>query len=138
MRELMKLIYTDPEGREHSLDLHASTTVGRSEESDLVMDDEKASRMHFAIYKEDGTYVLHDLQSRNGTYLNGSRVDVHPLKSGDQIRAGSVHFRFQGDEVPGANTAIHQVQEQMQDGQGYGTILRKIVSDTKPKRPLDP
>lgn len=134
----MKLVYSDTKGFEHSLDLQESTTVGRSQNADLIVDDEKTSRMHFAIHREDGVFVLHDLQSRNGTYLNGSRVDVEPLKSGDQIRAGGVNFVLQGEDSKGPNTVIHQVQEQMQGGQGYGTILREIVSDTKPKRPLSP
>lgn len=133
----MKLIYCDAEGREQSLNLAGSTTVGRSDEADLVVDSEKTSRLHFAIYLENGEYVLRDLKSRNGTFLNGARVDVHPVKSGDQIRAGGVHFLLRGDEVKGPNTVIHEVEELMQGGKGYGTILRGIVSDTKPKKPLD-
>jgi len=131
----MKLIFTDTENNEHSYELSQSITVGRSPEADLVMEDEKASRMHFAIHLENSTFVLHDLQSRNGTFLNESRVEIQPIKPGDQIRAGSVKFLVRGDDgARGPNTAIHQVQEQMDDGQGYGTILREIVKDTKPKR----
>ena len=99
------------------------------------MDDEKASRMHFAIHLEEDVYVLHDLQSRNGTFLNGKQVEAQALKPGDQVKAGSVQFLIQGENSTGSNTAINLVQEQMEDGKGYGTILREIVSDTKPKKP---
>ena len=132
----MKLIYTDTEGKDHTLELGASTTIGRSTDADVVMADEKASRMHFAIHEEDGAYILHDLQSRNGTFLNGVSVDVKAVKPGDQIRAGGTQFLLQGEHGAGPNTAINLVHDQMEEaGKGYGTMLREIVSDTKPKPP---
>ena len=131
----MKLIYPDSQGREHSLELTSSMTVGRSDKADLIVDDERTSRMHFSIHLEDDVFILRDLQSRNGTFLNGSRIDAHPLKPGDQIRAGGVNFLLRGEKARGPNTVINQVREQMEDGQGYRTILREIVSDTKPKNP---
>jgi len=57
------------------------------------------SRRHFEIEAADGVYLLRDLGSRNGTYLNGAtdRICESVLKAGDLILAGGVTFAFSGD-----------------------------------------
>ncbi len=65
-------------------------TVGRSRDADVVVDDPYASEFHFRIAVQDGTAVLHDLGSTNGTYLNGRRVTVPTgLGKGDSIQVGN-------------------------------------------------
>lgn len=65
---------------------------------DLAFEDDRMSRRHFEISLSDDLYVLRDLQSRNGTYLNGEPVKVQEiaLKAGDIIFAGSLVFFFTG------------------------------------------
>ena len=70
-------------------------TVGRSSSCHLPLDDAKVSKQHFRILKKDGFYVVEDLESTNGTYLNGKRLEGK-LVCADQavIRAGREVFVF--------------------------------------------
>ncbi len=70
--------------------------VGRAPECDLVVPDPGASRSHVRILRTvSGEFVLSDLGSRNGTYVNGVLVRSVPLREGDKIQMGTVTvFRF--------------------------------------------
>jgi type II secretory ATPase GspE/PulE/Tfp pilus assembly ATPase PilB-like protein len=65
------------------------TTIGRGATSDLVLKDEKASRAHAAIEQISDGYLLRDLNSSNGTWLNGEKlIGAAPLFRGDRIQIG--------------------------------------------------
>ena len=67
----------------------SSLIVGRSDTSDIYIDDTKLSRQHFVIESDGTNLYIMDLQSRNGTTLNGIRVNSRQiLHSGDKIAAG--------------------------------------------------
>lgn len=68
---------------------------------DLACDDQQMSRHHFEIELVDGFFVLRDLQSRNGTYLNQhpERITETVLKEGDVISAGRGSFIFLSDDA---------------------------------------
>ncbi len=67
----------------------SSLIVGRSDICDIYIDDTKLSRQHFVIENDNGTFYVMDLQSRNGTMLNGIRINSrHRISSGDKIAAG--------------------------------------------------
>ena len=67
----------------------SSLIVGRSDTCDIYIDDTKLSRQHFVIENDNGTFYVMDLQSRNGTMLNGIRINSRQrLTSGDKIVAG--------------------------------------------------
>lgn len=87
-----------PSGEEHTeIELNsAEFTAGRQEEAvDLYLPQPGVSRRHFQILTENGGYILRDLGSRNGTFLNGERVwKETELKSGDVIKAGTEQFEF--------------------------------------------
>jgi predicted component of type VI protein secretion system len=59
--------------------------VGRSLTNDLVIEDNTISRHHFKIYRQNDNFFIEDLNSTNGTYLNGTRVKNSVLKNGDSI-----------------------------------------------------
>jgi hypothetical protein len=71
-------------------------TLGRSSSNDVVVDDAYASRRHSAILvHSSGTFELHDMASKNGTYLNGVRLSAPtPLNCGDEIRISERPFIF--------------------------------------------
>lgn len=102
-------------------------TVGRSTQADLTVKDDRMSRLHFGIRFEDGAYYIKDLESRNGTHLNGEKIETSELTPGDDIRAGSMHFFFEKELEKGAETMLHEVENEMEGGKGYSTILREIV-----------
>ncbi|WP_406257345.1 FHA domain-containing protein [Streptomyces chartreusis] len=77
----------------------ASLTFGRKSDNDVIIVSVSASRFHAEILMEDGTYVLHDRGSRNGTYVNEQRVIRHELTPGDTIRIGEESFLFETQEA---------------------------------------
>jgi hypothetical protein len=72
------------------------TTIGRSRDSDVFLDDLAVSRLHTMIYRdEQGRYILHDENSANGTYVNGQRVTRDQLlEDGDEVQVGQVVLAF--------------------------------------------
>lgn len=63
--------------------------MGRSNETDVVLDDPYASDFHLRLVSQEGGMVLNDLGSTNGTYVNGRRVSAPTeLKRGDTIQVG--------------------------------------------------
>jgi len=75
--------------------------IGRGEDCDVVLTERQVSRHHAQIRRTDSGYVLEDLGSRNGTYVNGREVtDPHILQDGDEIQiALCVRLSFVGAEV---------------------------------------
>ncbi|MBI2214154.1 MAG: FHA domain-containing protein [Acidobacteria bacterium] len=96
---MAKISFFGVDGEEKSYTLHPQLTlrVGRDPGNDVVLRDPKVSRRHAEIVFERGFFVLHDLQSANGTYVNGVRVNVAPLTNGSELKLGSSHARFVDD-----------------------------------------
>lgn len=69
-------------------------SIGRSAENDLRIPDGTISRQHARIERRGDTFVVVDLNSANGTFVNGQRVQQHLLQDGDEIRVGQVRMRF--------------------------------------------
>lgn len=72
--------------------------VGRSSSSDIAVNDKKVSRNHARIIFKNGSYIIEDLNSKNGTYVNGSRISgARNLNPGDIVKTGSSEFTFNID-----------------------------------------
>lgn len=78
-------------------------TVGRSQDNDIVIRDHCISRNHAILQAtEDGGFLLIDLGSRNGTFVNGRRVNVPiAVRDQDQITFGKTDSRFYSSQQPG-------------------------------------
>jgi pSer/pThr/pTyr-binding forkhead associated (FHA) protein len=74
--------------------------LGRSKTVDASIRDRALSQSHFLITREGADFVLVDLNSRNGTWLNGKRVSAHKLKPADIINAGRSLFCFADSTDP--------------------------------------
>jgi pSer/pThr/pTyr-binding forkhead associated (FHA) protein len=109
-------------------------SIGRSREADIPLLDDKVSRVHCGIRLSDGDFYLKDLKARNGTFVNGQRVeDTVKLKAGDRIQIGSTVFILENASTEeNAAKGIASVQNSMDDGKGYTTILKEIVEDLTP------
>ncbi len=65
--------------------------IGRSDDAEVQILDDGVSRKHAEVhFKEDGTYFLRDLGSKNGTFVNGKPCTEDPLQEGDKIQLGAV------------------------------------------------
>jgi len=115
-------------------------SIGRSREADIPLLDDKVSRVHCGIRLSDGEFYLKDLKARNGTFVNGKRVeDTLKLKEGDRIQIGSTIFVLEAVSADeDAEKALGSVQDAMGDGKGYSTILKEIVEDIEPAKPTAP
>lgn len=76
-----------------------STVVGRAGDCDIVVDDSLASRRHVEVREEGGAFYCKDLGSRNGTLLNGERMQESRLEPGDRLQIGGSVLRFEAEEV---------------------------------------
>jgi pSer/pThr/pTyr-binding forkhead associated (FHA) protein len=98
---MAKLFFVGLDGTEKSyrLQTHRPFTVGRDPGNDIILRDPKVSRHHAEIVFERGFFVVHDLTSANGTYINGKRVRVAPLTHSAKVRMGNTYGRF-SEELP--------------------------------------
>ena len=98
---MARIFFVGLDGTEKSyrLQTHRPFTVGRDPGNDIILRDPKVSRHHAEIVFERGFFVLHDLASANGTYVNGKRIRVAPLTHGAKLRLGNSYGRF-SEELP--------------------------------------
>ena len=70
------------------------TTIGRSPDAEVFLDDVTVSRNHaLLVRRRDGLHV-DDLGSLNGTYVNGHRIESHKLSSGDELQVGKYKLTY--------------------------------------------
>ncbi len=70
------------------------TRVGRHPDSEIFLDDVTVSRRHAEFMREAGRYVVSDVGSLNGTYVNRERIETVTLKSGDEVQVGKFKLVF--------------------------------------------
>jgi hypothetical protein len=70
------------------------TTIGRSPDCDIFLDDVTVSRKHAAILRRDGSFFVEDLGSLNGTFLNRRRIESGELADGDELQIGKYRLTF--------------------------------------------
>ena len=68
--------------------------AGRSEQADIFLDDVTVSRKHAEFVREGTTFVVRDIGSLNGTYVNRTRIDQSVLRSGDEVQIGKYRMTF--------------------------------------------
>jgi pSer/pThr/pTyr-binding forkhead associated (FHA) protein len=70
------------------------TTVGRHPDSDIFLDDVTVSRRHAEFSRDGDGFVVRDVGSLNGTYLNRERIESTPVGSGDEVQVGKFLLLF--------------------------------------------
>lgn len=92
---MAQLLVTTPHGKTVPVAVvGAVTTIGRANSNDVVLGSPLASRRHAVLVVEGPFVTLRDAGSRNGTYVNGRRIDVQVLAHGDTIAIGDYMMRF--------------------------------------------
>jgi len=98
---LAKLVATAGPHRGSEFELtRRTTTIGRSEECDIVLEDESVSRQHARITLTENHFHIEDLNSTNGTFVNGKRIISHQLLDQDRIQICKSIFIFYPKEAP--------------------------------------
>ena len=91
------LVSNDSSAVRHEL-TKAEYVLGRHPDCDIVVDAGAVSRQHARLSREGAKFFVEDMQSRNGTYVNGRMVyGRYGLSEGDQIRVCDVSFTFHGE-----------------------------------------
>lgn len=90
-----QLVVLEGTNRGKKIDLNKPTLkIGKREDNDLVVDEKTVSRNHLVIEQKENSYLLKDLESTNGTFINDIRVKEAYLSPGDIIRIGNVQIEF--------------------------------------------
>jgi len=104
-------------------------TLGRLPSSSITLNDEQASARHALLRWEQGSWLLQDLGSSNGTFVNGHRIDKQVLKDGDQVQLGTTHLTFSIQDVERTQSAVKVQQSEAPvihcrlDGKGHEDFL---------------
>jgi len=75
--------------------LEGTSRIGRSDDNDIVLNDPSVSRAHAVVEVSAGRAALRDLDSTNGTFLNGRRIRAEALRDGDELQLGNTRLRFE-------------------------------------------
>lgn len=121
----------------------SETVFGRVGELDVTLDDRSVSRRHAAIERVGSLYIITDLGSTNGTFVNGERVDTQTLRCGDRVRLGDQIFKFleaDGIEAQYHSLMLDSVSRDPLTGafnkRYFTEILDRLAGDAKSAEPL--
>ena len=130
---MAKLFFVGLDGTEKSyrLQTHRPFTAGRDPGNDIILRDPKVSRHHAEIVFERGFFVLHDLASANGTFVNGKRIRVAPLTHGAKLRMGNTHGRF-SEELPTETDTSAEGEEGMLEPTTQYAEMPAVATDERP------
>lgn len=105
------------------VDLHEAAIVGRSEQhANVVVKDNRLSRAHCRFEpREDASWAVVDMESQNGTFLNGRRIKESLVKPGDIITIGACDMVFEGTGA-GASTVMAGVQSTKVSGSDFSAV----------------
>ncbi len=98
MEATLHLIKGNPKGKQVEIP-SGTLTVGRAEDSDLIIASTRVSRHHCEIANEAGKLAIRDKGSGNGTFVNGEKVQQQVLGPGDEVRIGPLTFVVEIDGV---------------------------------------
>ena len=97
----VKLTSIDPYGPITPIVLeHFPVVIGRNPNADVRLDSQWVSRVHCEISEREGTLIVRDLDSRNGTLVNGRYIQEAPLMPGDRLTIGMNTFEVWYERSP--------------------------------------
>ena len=110
--------------------------IGRKDDCQLRPQSERVSRHHCAILVEDGVVTVRDFKSKNGTFVNGQRVQGdHELKAGDHLQVGPLEFEVQlivnvsGKKKPKVHNITEAAERVVQTGTGEDLDVSNWLDD---------
>ena len=119
----------------HTFDQRDTITIGASDDNDLVIRDETVSRNHCRIFTEGGQYLLRDLDSTNGTFINRVRIREGWLKPGCTIQLGTSELRFVASDE--TFRIVPSDKSRFQDIIGRDPKMREIYAILEKIAPTD-
>lgn len=102
-------------GSGQNYDFDEAVILGRLPSNDIPVEDAKASREHAKIYKQGAKYSIVDLNSSNGTTVNGMPITKQVLEHGDEIAIGLVVMQFEDPEEEARKLAAKPQRKSLDD-----------------------
>lgn len=124
------VVHGPNQGTRYSIEIDdRETTIGRSVGCDIRLDDSEVSRRHVRIHLVDNRFSAQDLNSANGTRLNGRFIETSPLNHGDAVRIGVTLLSFQLTDISGASTPADSRVQLIDDtaAQEQSAIVKTIA-----------
>ncbi len=90
-----RIVFISGEDAGAAFPIKGTVSFGRAEANTVTIRDSKVSRQHAQIQQQGNEYVIIDLNSSNGTYVNGERIEEYVLSNGDEIMIGDCIMQFQ-------------------------------------------
>jgi adenylate cyclase len=87
--------------------LQARTTIGRAPGNGVILGDREVSKQHAMVLLQQGEWLVRDLGSANGTFVNGRKISEHRLRHGDELVVGTTRLVFQLRAVKAEEQPIH-------------------------------
>ena len=139
MEATLHLIKGNPKGKQVEIP-SGTLTVGRAEDSDLIIASTRVSRHHCEIANEAGKLAIRDKGSGNGTFVNGEKVQQQVLGPGDEVRIGPLTFVVEIDGVRGKPVQAAAPAQPAPPAPPPPTPKRKAPKPkaAKPKGPVPP
>jgi ABC transport system ATP-binding/permease protein len=112
--------------------------IGRVPDADIYLDTTDVSRRHASLMKKGDQYVLEDLESMNGTFVNDERIQSRTLRDGDLIRIGNFLLVFAGGQVTpyqsnGMRLDVDNLSKDVRSRRGKLRILDNISLSILPR-----
>ncbi len=124
------LVVQEGERKGEKIPLSRVTCIGRGTDMDVRLDDLTVSKRHARILRnEKGHYVLEDLASSNGTFLNGRQITTKQLSEEDEIAIGATSFVFHRPEEESVEMAVPE--------QGLLEVSKEDTTTTKVRTSVD-
>ena len=135
---MVKLVVTTADGIHEEFPLTKEMVIGRNKENDIRLNEEKASRTHCRVRPDKGRVTIEDLESSNGTRINGHKIKaLYVLKHGDTIKIGKTKIVFHDEDQQLDRTMALPVVEDVDDDDEDDIVLPDEpapVTSTKSKR----
>ena len=112
----MKLVIEDDEGNRQEIPVDGldEITIGRAPGNTIQLDQRNVSRRHARLSAQSGSLMVEDLQSANGTLLNGERLTApRALHDGDQLTIGDLQVGLAWASLFGGRTALGVVERKL-------------------------
>jgi FHA domain len=103
-------------------------SIGRTTDNAVVIDSPAVSSHHACVFREGGLLVVEDLQSTNGTFLNGRRVSRHILRHGDVVQVGGYELVLDESENAEASASAEIELATSDNGETVFIDKRKLLS----------
>lgn len=122
---VLRLLFKNTPLQEYQIKTGQTVTIGRSQSNDIVIDNMSVSGLHARIDSVSATFILTDLESTNGTFVNEKLISTHTLRDKDLILIGKHHLVFDRSDLDKEITTEDDDKTRYLDTAQYRDLLKK-------------